>query len=110
MLPCPFEGVGFVAGFGAPVFDWAEIQRLVGSRDAGSTGTVSRELRNHGYSGVYYAEVITDGVATYKSSCTLRDGRPADEYYIEYDEEEWYVKVAMYDGRVAVEVMSCKWW
>lgn len=94
----------------APCFDWAKIRELVRRRSAGSTRAVSRELRNHGYSGIYYAEVITEGVATYKSSCTLRDGRPADEYYIDYDDEEWYVKVAMYDGRVEVEIMSCKWW
>lgn len=97
-------------GFGTPYFDWADIQELVRSRHAGSTGAVSRELRNHGYSGVYYAEVIADGQARYKSSCTLRDGRHADEYYIDYDDEEWYVKVAMYDDRVEVEIMSCKWW
>ena len=95
-----------------PRYDTEEVERLARLGLVVATKRVATWLMNHDYdAGTVLVEVLSSLGESGKwlGSCVLANFEIADEYAVDLEGEEWYVKFWLAGNCVVVNVWSC-WW
>lgn len=97
---------------GNPTYDLAAIKDLVSRGQYTATKRVRGFILNHGYSVCDVIEGVVECAKPegfHKSEkLSVMDGVYGDVYYVEFDEDTWYLKFCMgADGVALVTVLSC---
>jgi hypothetical protein len=77
-----------------------------------ATKRVTQWLMNHDYDAKETILGVLSGLGSHGrfiGSCDLVNGQVADEYIVEMDDEDWYLKFWVDDDQVVVNVWSCCW-